>query len=167
VAPSSAITKLPASTPFILPLRLRKRANRVPRGGRATRVESLRVGCAKSRSLPGRMCPFMQQAAVTGVAKDACAARRASQVGVPVLRSGMAVALCTNTEATMAHKRQAELTAPAVSTDGDGQLRREIELRAYYRYCDRGCTPGRDRDDWLAAEQEVLATQRATAPSTK
>ena len=35
--------------------------------------------------------------------------------------------------------------------------RREIELRAYYRYWERGCSPGGDVDDWLAAEQEVLA----------
>lgn len=35
-------------------------------------------------------------------------------------------------------------------------LRAAIELRAYYLYCERGCESGRDVDDWLAAEQEVL-----------
>ena len=67
-------------------------------------------------------------------------------------------------------KRQASATAstePAAATvQGDGQLRQEIELRAYYRYCDRGCVPGSDREDWLAAEQEVLAERCATGTST-
>ena len=52
---------------------------------------------------------------------------------------------------------------PAASTEGGGRLRQEIELRAYYRYCERGCAPGFDREDWLAAEQEVLARQHGTA----
>ncbi len=46
--------------------------------------------------------------------------------------------------------------APSVSLDGE-TLRREIELRAYHRYCERGCTAGADVDDWVAAEREVLA----------
>lgn len=37
-------------------------------------------------------------------------------------------------------------------------LRREVELRAYHRYCERGCAAGADVDDWVAAEREVLAT---------
>lgn len=36
-------------------------------------------------------------------------------------------------------------------------LKHEIELRAYYRYCERGCAAGADVDDWIAAEREVLA----------
>lgn len=36
-------------------------------------------------------------------------------------------------------------------------LRQEIELRAYFKYCKRGCVAGCDVDDWLAAEQEILA----------
>ena len=56
--------------------------------------------------------------------------------------------------------------APAENALGDGQLRREIEMRAYYRYCERGCTPGGDMEDWLAAEQELLAQHSAaTTPS--
>jgi hypothetical protein len=42
-------------------------------------------------------------------------------------------------------------------------LREEIELRAYFKYRERGCTEGCDVDDWLAAEQEILA-ERAAAP---
>lgn len=42
-------------------------------------------------------------------------------------------------------------------------LRAEIELRAYFKYCERGCVAGCDVDDWLAAEQEVL-TERAAVP---
>lgn len=45
-------------------------------------------------------------------------------------------------------------------------LRQETERRAYLKYCDRGCEPGRDLDDWLAAEQEVLGTPEA-APAEK
>ena len=44
-------------------------------------------------------------------------------------------------------------------------LRRETELRAYYRHCARGCAPGSELDDWLAAEQEVLALHSAASPS--
>lgn len=69
----------------------------------------------------------------------------------------------------MSHIRQGKQqeAAPADSAAAtvldNGQLRQEIALRAYYRYCERGCTPGDDREDWLAAEQEVLAQQRAAA----
>ena len=45
----------------------------------------------------------------------------------------------------------------------DADLRAEIELRAYFKYCERGCVAGCDVDDWLAAEQEVL-TERAAVP---
>lgn len=44
-----------------------------------------------------------------------------------------------------------------MSTAEDEAIREKIQLRAYYRYCDRGCAPGGDVSDWLAAEQEVLA----------
>lgn len=46
--------------------------------------------------------------------------------------------------------------AGAVAVDPEA-LRQEIQLHAYYRYCERGCAPGADVNDWLAAEQEVLA----------
>ena len=46
--------------------------------------------------------------------------------------------------------------APGLVADADA-LRREIELRAYHRYCERGCASGADLDDWVAAEREVLA----------
>lgn len=36
-------------------------------------------------------------------------------------------------------------------------LRQRIETRAYLRYCERGCVPGDELADWLAAEQEVFA----------
>ena len=35
-------------------------------------------------------------------------------------------------------------------------VRQKIALRAYYKYCERGCVPGCDVDDWLAAEREIL-----------
>jgi Protein of unknown function (DUF2934) len=33
----------------------------------------------------------------------------------------------------------------------------EIALRAYQIYVERGCTPGDPMEDWLRAEQELLA----------
>lgn len=46
--------------------------------------------------------------------------------------------------------------APGGVPDADA-LRREIELRAYHRYCERGCAAGADVDDWVEAEREVFA----------
>jgi hypothetical protein len=36
-------------------------------------------------------------------------------------------------------------------------LEAEIRLRAYELYQQRGCTPGLEEQDWLAAEREVLS----------
>lgn len=55
-------------------------------------------------------------------------------------------------------KKGTRSAAPTASAEIDAvALRQETELRAYYRYCERGCAPGADVDDWLAAEQELLA----------
>ena len=35
-------------------------------------------------------------------------------------------------------------------------LEEEIRRRAYEIYEQRGCTPGRENDDWLVAEREIL-----------
>ena len=35
----------------------------------------------------------------------------------------------------------------------------QIRLRAYEIYEQRGCTPGQDEEDWLAAEREILSRQ--------
>jgi hypothetical protein len=49
-------------------------------------------------------------------------------------------------------------------------LRKEIELRAYFKYSGRGCEAGHDVDDWLAAEREILtegaAAEHAETPET-
>lgn len=39
----------------------------------------------------------------------------------------------------------------------DTQIRERIALRAFQIYQDRGCQHGRDLDDWLQAETEVLS----------
>ena len=57
-------------------------------------------------------------------------------------------------------------TAGAGAPDSEA-IREEIELRAYYRYCERGCAPGADVNDWLAAEQEVVALHAKPIPSGK
>ena len=36
-------------------------------------------------------------------------------------------------------------------------LENQIRQRAYELYQERGCTPGRENDDWFTAEREVLA----------
>lgn len=65
-------------------------------------------------------------------------------------------------------RHQATTANPAeVNVEQNGRLRQEIELRAYSRYCERGCAPGGDREDWLAAEQEVLATHAASTAASK
>ena len=46
------------------------------------------------------------------------------------------------------------------------ELRHEIARRAYLRYCDRGCVPGADIDDWLAAEREMLGSRESDALSS-
>ena len=58
-----------------------------------------------------------------------------------------------------------EAPTPSAKAENDGQLREEIQLRAYYLYCERGCEPGREVEDWLTAEQNVLAKQRSTRSS--
>lgn len=48
--------------------------------------------------------------------------------------------------------------------DDDAEaIRREIELRAYFKYCARGGGPDRHIEDWLAAEGEVLAERTPAA----
>ena len=60
-----------------------------------------------------------------------------------------------------------ESTPTGVGALDSDVLREEIQLRAYYRYCERGCVPGADVNDWLAAEQEVVALHATPIPSGK
>ena len=41
-------------------------------------------------------------------------------------------------------------------------LEAEIRFRAYELYEQRGCTPGQEADDWIAAEREVLSRHDST-----
>ena len=51
------------------------------------------------------------------------------------------------------------------NTNGNGvnpspaDFEAQIRLRAYEIYEERGCAPGQDEEDWLAAEREVLSRQ--------
>jgi hypothetical protein len=65
-----------------------------------------------------------------------------------------------------------ETTAvPAIRKNGGSvgptpiDLEAQIRQRAYELYEERGCTPGREIDDWFRAEREVLArsSQQQTA----
>ena len=65
-------------------------------------------------------------------------------------------------------KVREETSAPQSAETEPGQtvpeaLRQEVALRAYYKYCERGCTSGCDVEDWLAAEREVLASHAKPA----
>ncbi len=57
-----------------------------------------------------------------------------------------------------------EEEAKAGPNKAGADLRAEIELRAYFKYCERGCASGCDVDDWLAAEQQILAERAADPP---
>ncbi len=54
--------------------------------------------------------------------------------------------------------------SPTAAPEADA-LRCEIEMRAYERYCRRGCAAGADIDDWVAAEREVLAAHGQSVTS--
>ena len=45
------------------------------------------------------------------------------------------------------------------ATDESQALEDRIRMRAYQRYLERGCHPGLELDDWLQAEEEILALQ--------
>jgi hypothetical protein len=51
--------------------------------------------------------------------------------------------------------RKAASSANAQNVDLETQVRQ----RAYELYQERGCTPGRENEDWLQAEHEVMARQ--------
>ena len=59
------------------------------------------------------------------------------------------------------HADAAPQLAPAAADDADEARRRRIAERAYLRAERRGFAPGRELDDWLAAEsEEARAPQR-------
>jgi hypothetical protein len=43
----------------------------------------------------------------------------------------------------------------------------EIAQRAYQIYVERGCTPGDPMEDWLRAEQELLAASKKPGRKSK
>jgi len=53
------------------------------------------------------------------------------------------------------------MAQPSAKQAGDEcqLLEERIRMRAYERYLERGCQPGFELDDWLQAEQEILALQ--------
>ena len=60
------------------------------------------------------------------------------------------------------HHKVVELASAKVSTVNRSQFRpemleEEIRQRAYQLYEQRGRTPGRESEDWLLAEREVVA----------
>lgn len=60
------------------------------------------------------------------------------------------------------HNRQRREVASQINLDPATQ-RQQIEERAYAKFLERGGVPGHDVEDWLTAEQEILAGTRASA----
>ena len=60
------------------------------------------------------------------------------------------------------HHRERHEAASHINVDPATQ-RQQIEERAYAKFCERGGTLGHDVEDWLAAEQEILAGTKAAA----
>ena len=61
-------------------------------------------------------------------------------------------------------KATATLDTAPVKTDvksngnaAKAELEAEIRRRAYELYLQRGCTPGRENEDWIVAEREIVA----------
>jgi hypothetical protein len=57
------------------------------------------------------------------------------------------------------NKQVATLSAVAIEVkkgSSSVELEAEIRRRAYELYEQRGCTPGRENEDWLVAEREIL-----------
>ena len=89
----------------------------------------------------------------------------------------MAVALTARSdsrmEETMAveEKVRADSSTPKIAQDvgivDTEALREEIAVRAYYKFCERGCTPGSAVEDWLVAEREVLSEHATPAASAR
>lgn len=70
--------------------------------------------------------------------------------------------------ATKANRAVKKPEAPEVLWHGYFSLEeREAMIReaAYYRYLERGCAPGHDLDDWLAAEAELEFGRMAKTPA--
>lgn len=47
----------------------------------------------------------------------------------------------------------------AHNASDDGEVLQRIAVRAYELYRERGCSDGRDLDDWLEAEQAILGQE--------
>ncbi len=58
--------------------------------------------------------------------------------------------------------KRTSAASPGLSTSmtkSNGELETAIRTRAYQLYEERGRTDGRDMDDWVRAEREILAQQ--------
>jgi hypothetical protein len=62
-----------------------------------------------------------------------------------------------DTMTAVLEEKQNVAQAEATLVPAPQATHQEIELRAYFRYLERGCVDGCELDDWLAAESELLA----------
>ena len=49
----------------------------------------------------------------------------------------------------------------------DDKVHREIEVRAFFKFCERGCAHGHAIEDWLAAEHEVRGAPEHSAAAAE
>jgi hypothetical protein len=73
------------------------------------------------------------------------------------------------TPRTIKPKAEKKVLQMPEASNGNGQqfstleLESEIRVRAYEIYAQRGCTNGREAEDWLEAEREVKARHQNSA----
>ena len=60
-------------------------------------------------------------------------------------------------------RKTAKAGAPARQDVSSQEMRRRIEIEAYYKAEARGFAPGHELDDWIAAEAEVRRRLDASA----
>jgi len=65
----------------------------------------------------------------------------------------------------IAHKKEEPLAQsvglePTQTGSDNGDVQQRIAMRAYELYRERGCYDGRDLDDWLEAERDILPSVR-------
>lgn len=61
-------------------------------------------------------------------------------------------------------RKPAKAAIPAVADVSPQEVRRRIEIEAYYKAEARGFEPGHELEDWIAAEAEVRRKLEISAP---
>jgi Protein of unknown function (DUF2934) len=81
--------------------------------------------------------------------------------------SKMALARCTEEFAMPKTKVASSAATKKTSKVKAKPTQEDIATRAYHIYLERGCTPGDPMQDWLQAEQELLASTKKPRRKSK